>query len=525
MRLGIDFGTTRTRVAAAIKGKHPMIEFEHESGYHQNWYPSLIAVRGDQISFGLDALAVQYDSDWEMCHSFKRYLSQGHPETIMSIGEVKLSLREWLTRFLVTLRQDLLSRSNLEVKSTEPLQAMVGIPTNANSNQRFLTLEAFRRAGFEVLGMLNEPSAAGIEYAYRHRRLDLAGAREHLVVYDLGGGTFDVSVIRITGQRHEVITSEGISRLGGDDFDELLMGAALSQPTLPHALQKRFSLAASGIVVAPLTSSFRPRLLHLCREAKESINPNTRKITVDFGQISPEADAVLVPISQFYDKCKPLITGTIQLTESVLESALQESGSDFKTLACVYLVGGSCDLPILARSLREHFGKRVRRSPYPSAATAVGLAVTADHESGYTLEERFSRFFGVWRESDDGSKITFDPIFAKETVLPRPGQPSILVSRRYRPVHNIGHFRFLECSSLKGPQLEPGGDIISWEEVFFPFNPRLQGETRLEQVPVKRWPDAKSVWVEEVYQCDAEGIIQVTISNQTAGYANTYRIR
>jgi hypothetical protein len=155
----------------------------------------------------------------------------------------------------------------------------------------------------------------------------------------------------------------------------------------------------------------------------------------------------------------------------------------------------------------------------------VGLAVTADHESGYTLEERFSRFFGVWRESDDGSKITFDPIFAKETVLPRPGQPSILVSRRYRPVHNIGHFRFLECSSLKGPQLEPGGDIISWEEVFFPFNPRLQGETRLEQVPVKRWPDAKSVWVEEVYQCDAEGIIQVTISNQTAGYANTYRIR
>ncbi len=525
MRLGIDFGTTRTRVAAAMKGKYPMIEFEHESGYHQNWYPSLIAVRGKQVSFGLDALAVQYDPDWEMCRSFKRHLSLGHPETIMSVGEARLSLLEWVTRFLVALREDLSRRSNLEISSTEPLQVMVGVPTNANSNQRFLTLEAFRRAGFEVLGMLNEPSAAGIEYAYRHRRPEPAGGREYLVVYDLGGGTFDVSVIRMMGHRHEVVASEGISRLGGDDFDELLMGVALAQPALPRSLHRRFSVAASGIVVAPLTSSFRPRLLHLCREAKESINPNTRKITVDFGQVSPEADAVLVPISQFYGKCEPLISRTIQLTDSVLKSVLRDSGPDLKTLACVYLVGGSCDLPILARSLREHFGKRVQRSPYPSAATAVGLAATADQESGYTLEERFSRFFGVWRESDDGSKITFDPIFAKETALPHPGQPPLVVSRRYHPAHNLGHFRFLECSNLRNSQLEPGGDIISWEEIFFPFHPCLQMETRLERVPVERWPEAGNVWVEEVYQCDAQGIIQVTISNQTGGYANTYRIR
>ncbi len=524
MRLGIDFGTTRTRVAAAIKGKYPMIEFEPEGGYHQNWYPSLIAVRREKAVFGLDALAVQYDRDWEICHSLKRYLSEGHPETLMSIREVKLTLQEWLTRFLCALREDLMRRSNLEIRPREPLQAMVGIPTNANSNQRFLTLEAFRRAGFEVLGMLNEPSAAGIEYAYRHRRLDSAGGREHLVVYDLGGGTFDVSVIRITGQRHEVIASEGISRLGGDDFDELLMGAALSQPALAVSLQKRFSLAASGIVVASLTSSFRPRLLHLCREAKEGINPNTRKIMVDFGQISHEADAVLVPIPQFYDNCRPLILKTIQLTQSVLESVLQESGPDLKTLACVYLVGGSCDLPILARSLREHFGKRVRRSPYPSAATAVGLALTADHESGYTLEERFSRFFGVWRESDDGFRISFDPIFAKETALPRPGQPPLVASRRYHPVHNVGHFRFLECGNLS-PQREPCGDIISWEEVFFPFDPSLKAVNRLDEVSVKRWPEARTIWAEEVYQCDAQGIIQVSISNQTAGYTNIYRIR
>src|SRR5512139_2923619 len=107
MRLGIDFGTTRTRVVASIKGKYPMVEFEHESGYHQNWYPSLIAVRKDQIAFGLDALAVQYDPEWEICHSFKRYLSGVHPQTVMVIGEAKLPLQEWLTRFLAALREDL----------------------------------------------------------------------------------------------------------------------------------------------------------------------------------------------------------------------------------------------------------------------------------------------------------------------------------------------------------------------------------------------------------------------------------
>ena len=525
MRLGIDFGTTRTRVAAAIEHNYPLIEFERESGYYQNWYPSLIAVRGNQLAFGLEALTVQYDLDWEIFPSFKRYLSNGHPQNILAISQVKFSLLEWLTRFLSALRKDLLYRSNLDLDSQEPLQVMVGIPTNANSNQRFMTLEAFRLAGFEVIGMLNEPSAAGIEYTYRFSHADQTEEHKHQVVYDLGGGTFDVSVIRVTGKRHEVIRSEGISRLGGDDFDELLMKVALSQSTLHQSLRRPFSLAASGIIAPPLTSNIRPRLLHLCREAKESIGSNTRKITIDFGQIHEKADAVLVPIAEFYEKCQPLISRTIQRTESVLESALKESGPDFENVICFYLVGGSCDLPLLARVLREHFGRRVRRSPYPSAATAIGLAIAADQESGYTLEERFSRFFGVWRESDDGSKIAFDPIYASETLLPRPGQPPLVVSRQYRPVHNIGHFRFLECSSIATPQTEPCGDMIPWDEIFFPYDPCLQDENRLDRIPVHHWKEAETVWVEEVYECDAQGIIQVTISNRSTGYSKTYRIR
>src|SRR5262249_60077034 len=92
-------------------------------------------------------------------------------------------------------------------------------PANANSNQRFLTLEAFRRAGFQVRGLLNEPSAAGIEYAHHAHRAGPSARRELVVVYDLGGGTFDASVISMAARRHEVVRRAGIAQLGGGDCD------------------------------------------------------------------------------------------------------------------------------------------------------------------------------------------------------------------------------------------------------------------------------------------------------------------
>src|ERR1700758_1599037 len=94
----------------------------------------------------------------------------------------------------------------------EPLEAMLGVPANANSNQRFLTVDAFRRAGFSVLGLLNEPSAASIEFGHRQK------ASGRILVYDLGGGTFDVSLVELGAGTHTVVAWDGISTLGGDDF-------------------------------------------------------------------------------------------------------------------------------------------------------------------------------------------------------------------------------------------------------------------------------------------------------------------
>jgi molecular chaperone DnaK (HSP70) len=507
MRLGIDFGTTRTRVAAVLDGNYPLITFHSEEGDTQDWYPSLIATQNGRSLFGLDAQHVQFDPEWELCRSFKRLLESQHPQMPLAIGDLELPLTDWLTEFLSALRHDLLHRSNLEPGSG-PLQAMVGIPANANSNQRFLTLEAFRKAGFEVFGMVNEPSAAGMEYAHRYRQSDRTRGREYVAVYDLGGGTFDVSIIRMTGDIHEVVTSEGISRLGGDDFDEILLDLTLAQAGVAEIASKRIA---------------RSRLLNLCREAKEGINTNSRKTTIDLGQVSPRGAEVLVPVKDFYESCEPLIAQTLEATESVVRAVTGED-SDMQSLACVYLVGGSCELPVLARSLRERFGKRVRRSPYPSAATAIGLAIAVDQASGYELRDRFHRHFGVWREVESGSRMIFDPIFSKGTGLPKRGQSPLIVTRRYQPAHNVGHFRFAECSQISETQ-QPRGDIVTWDQIFFPFDPKLDDESNLDRVPVVRWPEGARHEVGEIYRCDSRGIIEVSISSPTTGITRDYRVR
>lgn len=508
MRLGIDFGTTRTRVAASIRGNYPLITFQAEHGHALDWYPSLIATRGDRLAFGVRAQAVQYDAEWSLLRSFKRLLAESHPDTTWTVGKVEFPMIEWLTRFLVALRLDLIHRSSLDVGPGDRLEVMLGTPAHANSNQRFLTLEAFRRAGFEVAGMLNEPSAAGIEYAHRYRKVDLSRRREHVVVYDLGGGTFDAAVICMAENRHDVVSSEGISHLGGDDFDAALLELAMADRGV-----------ASQAVAHPTA-----RLLTLCREAKEAINPNSRKIAVDFGQVDPSLGEVMVPVAEFYERCVPLIGQTLHATEAAIRAGLGPEGDEWSGLGVVYLVGGSCELPVLARALRDRFGKRVRRSPYPSGATAIGLAVAADQEGGYVLSDRFNRHFGVWRESEGGQQIVFDPIARKETPLPQPGELAVVASRRYHPVHNVGRFRYLECSAL-GDCGEPAGDILAWQEIVFPYAPGLVGRANLRYVRVQRDPEVESHTIEEVYRCDASGVVEVTIADQTTGHTKTFRVR
>jgi molecular chaperone DnaK (HSP70) len=499
MKIGIDFGTTRVVVASVDRGNFPLVNFEAPDGQIYDWFPPVVAVKGATRLYGWEAVAVQDDEGWTVLRSLKRWLRTAGPRTELNLDGQALPLRLLLAEMMSALRTQLLERSNLGADPTEPLEAVLGVPANANSNQRFLTEEAARKADFTVLGVVNEPSSAAIEFVYRNSAERKNRVGSGLLVYDLGGGTFDVSLVALSETEHIVEASDGIPNLGGDDFDEILAALVLEAAGDP----------------ADLTPFERRRLLDECREKKESLNPNTRKVTIDLERVRAEWQEVTIPVDTYYERCRPLIEATRKVVENLL------AANPERPLDTLYVTGGGAELPPVARILRETFGRRVRRSAYMRSASAIGLAIRASVASD-SLREQFNQNFGIWREADHGGTIVFDLIFPRGSRLPAPGEPALRSERVYQPAHNIGHFRYLECAQLD-KHGQPIGEIINWDQIRFPFDPQLQSQSDLAAQPIGPL-NRHDLRVREEYTCDASGNLRVKISADPAGYAREFSI-
>jgi molecular chaperone DnaK (HSP70) len=516
MRLGIDFGTTRIVVAFADRGNYPVVVFEAPDDTRREWFPPLVAVRGARLLYGWQAWGAQSEPGWTIVRSLKRTLEGAGPETRVQIGEQSIPMQELLRDMVLALRSNLLEHSSLPPLGAEPLEVMLGVPANANTNQRFLTTEAFRQAGFRVLGLLNEPSAASIEFGHRSRATQAKQGKTRILVYDLGGGTFDTSLVELEDGEHRVMASEGIAALGGDDFDEVLAELALDMAGV--GATERETLSQADLF----------RLHEECREKKESLHPNSRRLVVDLEAVRGGWRPVTVQVNEYYERCRTLLEQTLRATEDLFSTSLEgtpgaaPSGSEpSPPLEALYVTGGGSELPLVSRMLREVFGRHVRRSAYTRSATAIGLAIQADAEAGIVLRDKFTRFFGVYREADSGQTIVFDPVFAKGTLLPASSDPPLLTSRRYFPAHNIGHFRYLECSHLS-QEGRPAGDITLWDDIRFPFDSRLREDSELKLAPVGRWPSPAPQEFEESYSCDASAKVVVSIANLSDGYRRQY---
>jgi molecular chaperone DnaK (HSP70) len=519
VRLGVDFGTTHTVVAYADRGNYPVLSFADEAGDFHDYFPSVICEHTGELHFGFQALALAREPGATLLRSFKRLLSDpgAVPSKPVQVGSVSMPLVELVSQFLTGLREAILTRSNLDTAhkdaASEGLRCVIGVPAHGHGAQRFITLDAFRRAGFEPLAMLNEPSAAGFEFTHRHRA-SLTARREHVVVYDLGGGTFDASLVRIRGTHHEILDTNGLHWIGGDEFDSALLELVLARAKLSRA-----ELPAAALA----------RLLDQCREAKERVFPSSRKLSIDLesslGELAPRPELVIA-VDDYYDACTPLVDKTIDAMTPVLDCLESALLDDLKTgdgLAGIYVVGGASALPLVTRVVRKRFGRRVHKSPYPSAAVAIGLAIGADESAEFVLSDNFSRTFGVFREGAAGDEITFDPIFTRGTSVPaHNGGARISCRRSYRAAHNVGHFRFLECSAV-GDDGRPTGDGILSGDVLFPFDPALcETAEDLASVPVQR--SERGPRIEEEYTLDEHGIVAVTIRNLDADYQRSFHL-
>ncbi len=502
MRLGIDFGTTRTVVAAVLDGRHPVAAFDQDGEFREH-VPGIAAVVGGRLVVGWDAAHALLDGRASHAiRSIKRVIAALAPDQEVP-GLPGISALDLATVFLRELRRMLVDHSNLDLDPNERFEVMVAVPASAPSRQRWLTLEAFRRSGFEPIGLVNEPTAAAVDFVHRHIGDLTAGKRKspkrYVVVYDLGGGTFDTSAVSLEGRRFDLIATEGLATLGGDDFDALILEAA-GVPATPHALER-------------------------AREAKESLRPASKKLLLDVSPPGSTQDqSIALETAKLYAKAQPLIDRTIAQCD-LLFQRLRERGidpDDPRELGGVYLVGGGAAFPAVGRALRARFARKLQLAPQPFAATAVGLAIAADPDAHVIVHEAITRHFGVWREADNGIDKVFDTLLGKDASSPTDAAP-LTIRRSYRPTHAVGHLRFLECGALDSDG-QPVQDLVPCTDVYFPYDPALADEAELAKVPNDRRPELMANEIAETYTYASDGTISVKIENLSRGYAREFTL-
>lgn len=497
MRCGVDFGTTRTTVAVVDRGNYPVVSFHDDLDDTFDYIPSVMALEGDHPVFGFRAVRLAADGAPHL-HSFKRLLADPDVTTTTTVrlAHRDINVQSLVEGFLRHVAREVRTASSVaEVPDEEPLEASVGIPAHAHSAQRFMTLEAFRSAGWTVTAMLNEPSAAGFEYTHRHAGT-VNSKRRHVLVYDLGGGTFDASMVAVDGTTHDVLGSRGNNMLGGDDFDEVLATLALR---------------SSRTSTASLGDGGWARLVESAREAKESLTPQTRYLTLEV-----LGSPVTVPVADFYREVSPLIESTVETMEPLLRRTPDGAEALGEDVAGLYVVGGASELPAVSRALRGRFGRRVHRSPHSAASTAIGLAISADPDAGYVLRERLSRGVGVFRERESGSRVSFDPLL--DPGMRVSTEESVSLTRTYRAAHDLGWYRFVEYTSTD-PDGVPRSEVVPYGDLVVPFDPALQALTDvdLRSLPVHRTDQGPLV--EERYTVDPHGIVTVTVTDLDTGYS------
>lgn len=344
--IGIDLGTTFSASAYIDEAGRPAIL---NNDREDNITPSCVALIKDELVVGERARRQWGNDEENAAARFKRDMGTDVKHTI---GDASYSPTELSAAVLNKIKAD------IEATVGEISEAVITTPANFSQEAREATMEAGRAAGLPVKYIINEPTAAALYYAYQSDG-ELMG---NYAVFDLGGGTFDVSIISVKGQDVEVLASNGLQKLGGDDFDKAL-----------HSLIASKYLEDTG---SELAKDDFP--LNDAEEEKKSLS-NRKRSTAEIGRD-------LVDVSRIeFEEC---ISSQLAQIEMMCESTLDEAGLDASEVRSVFLAGGSTRIPSVLDVAERVFKQTAVSSVNVDEVVALGAALYCAYKSdGSALSE------------------------------------------------------------------------------------------------------------------------------------------
>jgi molecular chaperone DnaK (HSP70) len=475
--VGIDLGTTNSEIAAFTRGEVRVL-----GPGDTRMLPSCVGFSpSGELLVGETARNQQALYPERTVRSIKRQMG--------SAEKVRVGGKDFLPQEISALILRELAEWAHRALGERPERAVITVPAYFSDAQRNATREAGALAGLEVVRILNEPTAASLAYGYGD------GSRHTVLIYDLGGGTFDVSVVTVEGDITEVLASHGNNHLGGDDFDDLLAERLAAEFEKQHGVDVRQGYPAA-----------KARLWWAAEEAKKKLSfepyVKVREEALATKLFRPLHLEVEISREEYEAMIRPLVETTL---DSV-SKALQDSGKKPGDMDAILLVGGSTRTPLVSNLLIEKTGLEPRQDVHPDLAVALGAGVMASRLAGRAVDRVLVDVspysFGVSYLGERGGypyPHCYKPIIRRNTPLPLTRTEQYMTSHPYQTEVDIQVYQGDDEDALKNILV---GDF------------RIEGLTSME--------DANEILCR--MRLDLDGILEVAAVEKRTGKSKHIRI-
>ncbi len=367
--IGIDLGTTNSCVSV-MEGNEPVVIPNAEG---KRTTPSVIAfVEGGEIKVGDPAKRQAVTNPTKTISSIKRFMGSKFSESKddakrsaykvvkgdNDTSRVDIDGRLYTPQELSAMILQKMKKTAEDYLGTTVSEAVVTVPAYFNDAQRQATKEAGEISGLKVQRIINEPTAAALAYG-----LDKSNKDQKIAVYDLGGGTFDISILELGDGVFEVLSTNGDTRLGGDDFDE----AIIQWMAFEYEEEEGVDLRKDPMALQRLKEAAEKAKIELSSSAQTEINLPYISAT-DAG---PKHLVKTLTRSKFEQLCSDLVKRSME----PVKKALKDAGLNKSDIDEVILVGGSTRIPVIQNEVEKFFGKKPSKGVNPDEVVAVGAAI------------------------------------------------------------------------------------------------------------------------------------------------------